>query len=69
MVNNMKYEGKFLDFNYMIDKNTEQEFEDWLIKKLEKYRFKPMEKRILQRLLGMDKLLERIIALEELVSK
>ena len=61
----IKYDGEILGFRYMMEFNTDQEFEDWLIPKLEKRKFKAFEKRILQKLLGMDKLLDRIKAIED----
>jgi hypothetical protein len=62
-----EYQGEILGFRYLIDLNDKIELEEFLIAKLEKYQFRLMEKRILQKLLGMDILKERVDQLEAIV--
>jgi len=58
------YSGSFLGFEYNIIKQNDADFSLWLETKLERYIFSEIEKEIIKKLLGLDKLEERIIALE-----
>ena len=62
------YTGTIFDFNYMKELNTDEEFETWIKAKLIKYKMNPLKKRIYQYILGMDKLLDRIVVLEEKIK-
>jgi hypothetical protein len=61
----MKYEGTILGFNYEIELENDQAFEDWLEAKLLRYKFKPLELKILKIILGITELELKISELEK----
>ena len=59
------YEGKILGFNYDIEKETETEFQEWLLAKLRRYLFAdPLVGPVVAKLLGIDVLETRVNNLE-----
>ncbi len=63
-----EYTGSIFDFNFIIELGNDEEFETWIKSKLQRYRMNPLEKKIYQHLLGMDKMMDRIIAIEERIK-
>lgn len=60
----MKYTGKIMDFDYEIELEDDEQFEVWLEAKLIRYKFKPIELKILRKLLGVTELENRLVKLE-----
>lgn len=63
--NKIRFTGTILDFNYDIERDSDEDFEEWIKPKLTRYKMDPMEKRIYQHMLGIDEILARILALEK----
>lgn len=59
-----EYKGSILGFNYLIEKETDEEFKIWLKAKLKRYVLKDLEKEIVKDLLGVTALKESIILLK-----
>lgn len=59
-----RYEGSIMGLDYRIDKNDDTEFEEWLEAKLLRYKFKPIELKILRKILGITNIEARLTILE-----
>ncbi len=62
---NILYRGSIFGFNYEKELENDLQFELWLEAKLLRYKFKPMELKIINKILGVTDLENRLKTIEE----